>query len=38
MRPRIQCVVNGRFQGVRHRTDPHDQQKLAGNTVLVVLM
>jgi hypothetical protein len=30
--------VKARFQCVRQRADPHDQRKLPGNTVLVVLM
>ena len=31
-------AVNRRFQGVRQRTDRHDQQELTRNTVLVVPM
>jgi hypothetical protein len=31
-------AVNFRFHGVRQQADLHDQLKLAGNTVLVVLM
>jgi hypothetical protein len=41
MKPRIQCVltpVEARFHCVRQRTDRHDQHKLTGTTVLVVLM
>jgi hypothetical protein len=30
--------VNPGFHGVRQRTDRHDQRKLTGNSLLVVLM
>jgi hypothetical protein len=44
MEPGMQCVLTQwnpdplRPAGVRERTDPHDQLKLTGYAVLVVLM
>jgi hypothetical protein len=39
MKPRIQCdAVDPRFHAVRQQADRHDQPKLTGTTVLVVLM